>query len=136
EAIVNGESHARIALIGMMGSGKSTVGRRLASELGWAFIDTDAEIVRTQGRSIADIFRDDGEEAFRNLETAALRQALTPDEVVIATGGGVVLRPENRDLLARTCWVVWLRATEEEYIRRVAGNARRPLLAAGEDLPA
>jgi len=122
-----------IALVGMMGSGKSAVGRVLAERLGWRFLDTDAEIVASQRRTISDIFDQDGEEAFRAMETEALRDAVSGAGAVIATGGGVVLRPENRDLLFERCWVVWLTATPEEHVERSAQGERRPVLERDTD---
>jgi shikimate kinase len=117
-----------IALIGMMGSGKSTVGKALADRLGWSFVDTDAEIVTQQGRQIADIFAADGEEAFRDLESATVLAAVSGESRVIATGGGAVLREENRAAIWGRCRVVWLSATAEEHAARVSRTERRPVL--------
>lgn len=122
-----------IALIGMMGSGKSAVGAALAARLGWRFVDTDAMVVASEGRAIADIFARDGEEAFRRMETEAVRVAASGTETVIATGGGAVLRPENRDTLWARCFVVWLTATPEEHVERTARGQRRPVLDRADD---
>jgi shikimate kinase len=112
----------------MMGSGKTNVGRALAANLGWRFVDTDGEIVAAEGRAIADIFAIDGENAFRDMETAAILNATSGEHAVIATGGGAILREENRTALYERCWVVWLAATPEEHVRRVLNSERRPVL--------
>ena len=112
-----------------MGSGKSSVGRRIAERSKRPFVDTDTRIERRAGRTIREIFATDGEDAFRDLETDVLTEALgAPESSVIATGGGIVIRERNRDLLA-TQQVVWLRASVETLSLRVAsGASRRPLL--------
>ena len=93
----------RVYLVGMPGSGKSSVGRSLAKQWDARFVDLDAEIERTAGRSIAEIFRKEGEDGFREVEEAALRQAANDaDRCVIACGGGIVLRGSNRDVLRQT----------------------------------
>ncbi|HEY3412441.1 MAG TPA: shikimate kinase [Armatimonadota bacterium] len=112
----------------MMGSGKSSVGIALAERLGWRFTDTDTAITETTGRTIPDIFATDGEEAFRDLESSAVRDAVRADQVVIATGGGAILRPRNREVLWSRCWVVWLAASLDEHCRRVQSSERRPVL--------
>ncbi|WP_417220404.1 shikimate kinase [Arthrobacter sp.] len=118
---------AGIFLIGPMATGKSVVGRELASRLGVAFIDTDAEVTAAHG-SIADIFAAGGEPAFRALESAALAEASTTGEpAVIATGGGAVLAPENRALL-RAGYTVYLETDLETVTARIAGAPGRPLL--------
>lgn len=119
--------------VGPMGSGKTTVGRLVAERLGRPFADTDALIIERAGCSIPEIFARDGEEGFRRLEAAVLREL--PGGLVVATGGGLVLRPENRDHLKATGCTVWLRVPAEELYRRLAqgeGVKRRPLLQ-GED---
>ena len=121
-------SLSNIALIGMMGSGKSSVGAALAERLGWRFVDTDAAIVATTGRAIFEIFATDGEDAFRELETSAVRDAVAGEHAIIATGGGAILRARNREILWGRCWVVWLSATPEEHARRVLQSERRPVL--------
>jgi shikimate kinase len=118
-----------IALVGMPGSGKSTVGRQLARLLGWPFVDSDAEIVRRIGMPIRAFFEQSGEAAFRALESQVLAELLaTPGGVVVATGGGAVLRPENRELLKSNAQCVYLRASVDELWRRLRHDTHRPLL--------
>lgn len=121
-----------VVLVGLMGTGKTTVGKRLARELGRRFVDSDAEIEGLHGRSVRDIFESSGEPAFRKIESELLQQLLASDvAVVLATGGGVVLAERNRRLLKQTRHVVWLRAevgTLESRLRATKGLARRPLL--------
>jgi shikimate kinase len=124
-----------LLLAGMMGAGKSTVGRALARRLGWEFIDTDERVTERSGRSIAELFAL-GEESFRRLESAILAE-LPERGAVVALGGGAVVAPENRALLdAKGVWV-WLDARPETLAERVGTDSRRPLLAgvdAGERL--
>jgi shikimate kinase len=119
-----------------MGSGKTTVGRRLAARLDRPFVDADEALEARAGRSIAEIFETDGEAAFRDLETEVLAWLLAaPQPGVIASGGGVVLRPENRALLrGDEVTVVWLDASPAFLASRVERKAHRPLLA-GEETP-
>lgn len=128
------EQPSRIYLIGPRGSGKSTLARLLADRLGWAWLDADAELERRAGRSIRDIFATDGEATFRDLESAVLVELATRDRHVLATGGGIILRPENRDLLKRSGWIVWLTADVTTLCQRLEGDAstaaRRPALTA------
>jgi shikimate kinase len=119
---------AAIALVGMPGSGKSTVGRQLARRLDWQFVDADAEIERRLGTSIRSHFEQHGETSFRDIEQATLAQLLTRDRQVLATGGGAVLREANRCLLKSNADVVYLRSTPEELIRRLRHDMNRPLL--------
>lgn len=125
----------RLYLIGYRGTGKSTVGRLVAARLGWAFVDADEELERRAGRTIADIFRTDGEPAFRDLEAAVLADLAARPNLVVATGGGVILRPTNRELLRASGFVAWLRAAPETVWARLQGDpttaARRPNLASG-----
>ncbi|MEU6062487.1 MULTISPECIES: shikimate kinase [Streptomyces] len=117
-----------IVLVGPMGSGKSTVGALLAERLGAPYRDTDADIVAAQGREISDIFLDEGEEHFRALERAAVAAALAEHPGVLALGGGAVLDPGTRALLAGRP-VAYLSMDVEEAVRRVGLGAARPLLA-------
>lgn len=121
-------TYANIALIGMMGCGKSTIGPLLAERLGFDFVDVDRDIAEAAGRSIPEIFAQDGEDAFRAMESTHTARAVCGSEAVIATGGGVVLRPENRETLRSRCWVVWLKVTPEETVRRVGSGSGRPVL--------
>ncbi len=117
-----------LALVGLSGAGKSSVGRLLAARLDWPLRDTDTLIEQAAGRSVARIFAEQGEAGFRDLEAAALRTALTPSAIV-ATGGGIVLRAENRALLRARAYVVWLDAPTETLITRLQAHAEmRPLL--------
>lgn len=113
-----------------MGSGKSTVARLAAERLGRRVIDSDAEIEQATGRTVRQIFVDDGEEVFRTLETAALVEALaSPVPAVIAAAGGVVLREENREALKNTkARVVWLCASLALLVERAKSGGHRPLL--------
>lgn len=119
-----------IVLIGFMGTGKTAVGQRLAARLGRPFIDTDALVEARAGRPIARIFQEDGEEAFRRLEAHAVAEACTQPGAVIATGGGVVLRPENMRRLRQAGVVVALRADPDAILARVGAGEDRPLLSA------
>lgn len=121
-----------VVLVGMMGSGKSNVGKRLAKKLGWAFVDSDAEIVARAGKSIPEIFATDGEAAFRDLEAAVVTELLEGDpHRIIATGGGAVLRDATRQALIDHATVVWLRATAGPLAHRIKDDGSRPLL--GDD---
>ncbi len=120
----------------MMGSGKTTVGRRVARKLDLDFVDTDAELVATSGRSITDWFADEGEEAFRLAESKVLTDVLdAPVTRVVATGGGIVLAESNRAALCDPCHtVIWLRASPAflaSRIMRKSERTERPLL--GDD---
>ncbi|MEU0853666.1 shikimate kinase [Streptomyces flaveolus] len=117
-----------IVLVGPMGVGKSTVGQLLAERLGTAYRDTDEDIVSTQGRTIAEIFVDEGEPAFRALEKQAVHTALAEHDGVLALGGGAILDADTRGLLAGRR-VVYLSMDVEEAVKRTGLNAARPLLA-------
>lgn len=125
-----------IVLVGLMGSGKSAVGRLLAEKLGRPFVDTDALVEEEAGRSIPDIFVSEGEAAFREREAKVIAAVTARDGQVIATGGGAVLRPENREALRRTGLVIWLDAPPEALYHRAKaqGVDRRPLLAGSDPL--
>jgi shikimate kinase len=124
----------RLWLIGMMGSGKTTVGIEVAKHLGFDFVDTDVLITSLSGRSIPDLWAEDGEEQFRLLESQMVRSAAERAEVVIATGGGVVISQTNVDVMRSSGPVVWLNASPETMARRVGRVGGRPLLA-GEEHP-
>jgi shikimate kinase len=124
----------RIILVGMMGAGKTTVGAALAARLGWHHLDSDAQVMADTGRTVPELFSEEGESIFRAAESRVLAAALGGDaSVVVSAAGGVVLSAENRSLLARSGTVVWLRADPELLVRRVGSGVGRPLL---EDDPA
>ncbi len=122
-----------VALIGPMGAGKSTVGKRLAKRLSLPFIDLDQMIVERAGKSIPRIFAEDGECVFRAWEGECLQQAIAAPTCVLATGGGVVMREPNRERLAQ-CLVIWLDASPEVLAKRTAGDENRPLLQGTDPL--
>ncbi|MBT9314659.1 shikimate kinase [Leptothoe spongobia] len=117
-------------LVGMMGSGKSTLGKYLAHTLNYRFIDTDDVIVQAIGHSINDIFADQGEAAFRNIETQVLAQVAPYTNTVIATGGGMVIQQKNWSYL-QSGLVVWLNVSIDELMTRLSRDKSRPLLKAG-----
>ncbi|GGS03302.1 shikimate kinase [Streptomyces aureoverticillatus] len=121
-------SGPKIVLVGPMGVGKSTVGALLAELLGTTYRDTDADIVAAKGREISDIFVEDGEPYFRELERQAVRAALAEHEGVLALGGGAILDEGTRALLAAHP-VAYLSMDVEEAVKRTGLNAARPLLA-------
>lgn len=123
-------SNRTIALVGLMGAGKSTVGRRLADVLGRKFYDSDTEIEKAAGLSIADIFTLHGEAEFRRGEHRVLERLLTEEPHVLATGGGAYLNPETRELLRDKAVTIWLNADLETLWRRVSRRSHRPLLKA------
>jgi len=127
------EHHLSPILIGLMGSGKSSIGRRLAKALNLPLIDLDDYIVEQAGVSIPEIFERDGEPAFRAMETNALRETVGRD-AVIATGGGIVGSTENRRILHDHPPVIWLKASPEFLAQRIDGDTNRPLIAAGDTL--
>lgn len=123
-----------VVIVGLPGVGKSTVGRRAARVLGWNFVDLDSHIEKREGKKIREIFADAGEETFRDLESEALREVLSsPSPVVLATGGGIIVRAANRTLLKKARSVIWLTASiadlETRLQPRVGSNrGNRPLL--------
>jgi shikimate kinase len=124
-----------VVLVGLSGSGKSTVGRLLARRLGWRFVDTDQEIRRHTGQTIEAIFRDRGEPAFRALESVVLHTVCGRHHQVIATGGGAVIAPENRACMLDGNLVVWLEGAPETLATRLERSVpreSRPLLAGGD----
>jgi shikimate kinase len=119
-----------VVLVGLMGSGKSSIGRKVASALGVAFVDSDAEIERRAGRTIAEIFAADGEPTFRATEAAVVAELVgTEPPGVVATGGGAVLDAATRSLLHDRSTVIWLRASPAVLAHRIAPDGTRPLLA-------
>ena len=125
----------RIYLIGFMGSGKTSVGWRLAKKLGWKFIDLDGEIEREQGRPVAEIFRDHGEARFRQLERDCLKRlssSASSAKSVIALGGGTFLDPENRLVTETTGLTVWLKVSFSTVAGRVKIDGTRPKFSSKE----
>lgn len=126
-------SHAlrptRVLLLGMMGSGKSSVGRALAERTGWPFIDNDALVERATGVSARELLRDRGEDALRGAESDALRAGLAiPAPAIVATAAGTILRPEDRGRIEDGGLVVWLHAPAAVLADRAAGATHRPWL--------
>ncbi|MCP5420536.1 MAG: shikimate kinase AroK [Gammaproteobacteria bacterium] len=118
----------RLFLIGPMGAGKSTVGRRLAHVLRRVFVDSDKEIEKRTGASIPLIFEIEGEAGFRERERSVIAELVLQDNIVLATGGGAVLRPDNRRCLAQQGIVIYLSASVNEQLRRTSRDTHRPLL--------
>lgn len=121
----------KAVLIGLPGSGKSTIGRRLAKSMDLSLLDTDAAIEKTTGRSIADIFANDGEPEFRRIEESVVREALATHDGVISLGGGAVTTAGVREALAGHT-VVYLEISAAEGVRRTGGSTVRPLLAGAD----
>jgi shikimate kinase len=128
-------SPGNIFLIGYRGTGKTTVARLLAGRLDWDCVDADALLEATAGRTIRQIFAAEGEDGFRDRESAVLEEICRKTKQVVATGGGVVLRPENRDRLKLAGYVVWLSADSQTLWQRLQLDAataeRRPNLTSG-----
>jgi shikimate kinase len=127
-----GAARASIVLVGLMGAGKSSVGRRVASRLGLPFYDADAEIEAAPGCSISDLFARYGEAAFRAGERRVMRRLLDGPRSVIATGGGAFVDGETRALIAERAISIWLRADLDVLTKRVSGRDHRPLLKEGD----
>lgn len=123
-----------ICLVGLPGSGKTTVGRQLARRLGLPFVDSDPVIEQRIGCSIREYFEREGEEAFRDVEQQVIDDLTQTHAGVLSTGGGAVLRPLNRQHLRERGQVVYLRSTPEEVFRRVRHDQNRPLLQVGNPL--
>jgi shikimate kinase len=117
-----------VVLVGMMGAGKSTIGRRLASRLRLPFLDADTEIEAAAGMSIPDIFESHGEPHFRDGEARVIARLLDNGPVVLATGGGAFLREETRNRISDKAVSIWLKAEADIILRRVKRRADRPLL--------
>ncbi|MDF1597593.1 MAG: shikimate kinase [Acidimicrobiia bacterium] len=125
---------AHLWLIGMMGSGKTVVGRRIAELTGCRFVDTDVRVVSEAGRSIAEMFEGDGEASFREAEAAVLNRLAGERDTVVATGGGIVLSDANIDLIRATGTVVYLAARPATLARRIGDEPGRPLLVTADRL--
>jgi len=121
-----------VVLVGLMGAGKSTVGRRLARDIGLEFVDSDNEIVEAAGCSIADIFEMYGEDMFRDLEKRVLLRLLGSTPSVIATGGGAFINDDIRAAIRAQAISIWLKADIEVLIERVSRRNTRPLLKTGD----
>ena len=126
----------RVALVGLPGGGKSTVGRQLARRLGWRFVDSDHVLEGRLGMPIRQYFELHGEAAFREHEEAVLDELTRPmgASMVLATGGGAVLRQANREHLRQRCTVLYLRSTPEELYRRLRHDTQRPLLQVADPM--
>lgn len=120
--------HHNIFLIGLMGAGKTTVGRALAKRLGLRFVDSDHEIEERTGASIALIFEIEGEESFRFREAEMIRELTAEQNIVLATGGGVILNPDSRRHLKERGTVIYLRASVSSILHRTSNDRNRPLL--------
>jgi len=122
------ESRNNLVLIGYRGTGKSMVGKTLARRLQRRLVSTDAEVVKRAALSIPDIVKQFGWEHFRDLESAVCREVAAEMQMIIDTGGGAILRPENVEVLRGTGTLVWLTATVETITRRIGGDTQRPSL--------
>ena len=130
EAVKRSLNGRSIVLVGLMGAGKSTVGRRLAQKLGLEFTDADAEIERAAGKTVPDIFRDHGEAYFRDGERKVIARLLDSGPQVLATGGGAFMNEETRQNIANRGISVWLKADIDLLMKRVRRRDNRPLLKA------
>ncbi len=125
-------SDRNIILIGFMGTGKTVVGKSLAEQLGYTFVDTDTLIEEKAGKRISRIFAEDGEPAFRDIEAQVIAELPERRRTVAATGGGAPLRPENMAAMKHAGLVICLTASAEEIYQRVKHDSHRPLLAKGD----
>ena len=123
-----------IAIVGLMGSGKSVIGRRLAKQLGLTFADSDELVKNMAGVSITDIFDLAGEAKFREMELRAIQKQLGQPPHVLATGGGAFCEPETAALLRKNSIVVWLQASPDTLLKRIGDTTSRPLLQTGPPL--
>jgi shikimate kinase len=117
-----------LVLVGFMGTGKTTIGRALAKQMNWSFVDTDVVIEREQGMTVAELFEQQGELLFRRIEADTLKRVLSASNQVIATGGGAVLAEANCEAMLQDGFVVALTADHKTIIQRVSGDQARPLL--------
>ena len=123
-----------IILVGPMGAGKTTIGRQLAKKLSKEFYDSDHEIEKHTGADISLIFELEGEEGFRKRESQLLKELVSNKYIVLSTGGGAVLDPENRKLLSDNGIIIYLKSTAEKLYRRIADDKRRPLIQTDDRL--
>ena len=128
------EQHRNIYLVGLMGAGKTTVGRMLAKRLGRPFLDSDHEIVERTGVPIPTIFEIEGEDGFRRREAQTIHELTAGSDLVLATGGGVVINPENRQRPHETGWVVYLNVPPRLLYERTRHDRNRPLLQVEDPL--
>jgi len=124
----------KVFLVGPMGTGKSTTGKNLSGKLDYDFYDTDKLIEKAEGRKIKDIFEQDGEDYFRQKESEALNETKALQNAVIATGGGIVEREENRLILEKEVKVIFLDSSPERQYERTKDSKKRPLLNDGDNL--
>jgi shikimate kinase len=117
-----------IGIIGFMGTGKSSIGRALANSIRWQFVDTDDLVEKVSGKSISQIFSEDGEEVFRDLESEVVKEVCRLESAVISFGGGVVLDQSNVETIKENCTVVFLRSSPETLVNRTSSANTRPLL--------
>ena len=122
-----------IVLCGFMGCGKTTVGKALSKQLNMPFIDTDEEIVKREGRSIAEIFSADGEEHFRSLETELIAELSKTENIIISLGGGLAANSKNHPFLKKCGKVILLDCGIEETLKRISGDKSRPLTSGGKE---
>ena len=121
-----------VVLVGLMGAGKSCVGRKLAARLGVNFVDADQEIEKAAGQTVAEIFNNYGEPAFRELERKVMSRLMSGPSCILATGGGAFMDPDTRALVKAEGLSLWLRADLEVLVKRTAGRDHRPLLKTGD----
>jgi shikimate kinase len=126
------KTRRRIFLVGMMGAGKTTVGRQLAKRLGMTFHDADRDIEQRTGVSVAVIFEIEGEAGFRKREAEAIEQLTALEDIVLATGGGAILEPRNREHLRTRGFVIYLHALPQVLWQRTRADKSRPLLQGGD----
>lgn len=130
-----GRKSKSVVLIGYMGAGKTTIGKKLAQKLGIAFYDTDELIEQEQGVTVAKIFEQHGEPYFRDLETEIVKKLSESEKpMVLSVGGGLPVRRENHEYLKKIGTVVYLKVSVEELVRRLSGDSKRPLLKGTEEL--
>jgi len=121
-----------LVLVGMMGVGKTTIGRRLAAKLGMTFFDADEEIVKAAGMSIADLFKEHGEDSFRRGEAQVIERLVNGPPIVLATGGGALTTESTRALIKERTLSIWLRSDIDTILERARRRNTRPLLQTGD----